>query len=690
MSNDTTYKPAKRRDADFGKGENLDIRTEQERTFNGVKMSDADRKAFLALINNHEVPVEGDAMNLIVNRKKSGEIESFKPYETACFLRFSYGACNIDHVPSWLEYPKGDTRNSNLYLQGQDGLLRTLSHLWREVPMRDVNAVYTALRAQLLYDGKNAFKSDCCTFVTGDGTIFRVNQRAETLDDAVSIIDHVEPEDHVLAGSTMPVIYNPDITSHPLVDAMFDAWGDGNPARTARLIETHYSVPLVKFRGAKKGLILDIDYTGGTGKTVNAGIMQAFFGEGAIRHLTLEQLGNNRFARGQVAPAKIIYDDELTDHTLSAQAASTVKSLVTGSVLDGEIKNEQQLVDCFGQSVIVASNHKFRPSQSEAVLGAWVRRLFVVPWLHVFDTGDPETSKEDNKNLGIDIVDDDDAMSYILNLALDGLRRFVVNGGYTRVPEDDLMAREMLLGVDTVARFLEERDVYGSDWDMPRLVPFGTNGRKTALVFPFGMFDDAKPYYDRLKRQYRRDDPHVDTAHAFDFRCGDIVSTLPDRVDQVGIANDINILYGEYQAWHATQGTGLKGCVSFEKFRENLKRKGYDTYRARNTLLGSQRSRYLVPLDRTDAVGFRDFIAEAQASFVTSQHGDAGSQLHDTTTWRSFAKRTINASPVKSTNAKADDGNMYVSDEDLKNLSQDQLMELARVAVGLRFSGLLG
>ena len=224
---------------------------------------------------------------------------------------------------------------------------------------------------------------------------------------------------------------------------------------------------------------------------------------------------------------------------------------------------------------------------------------------------------------------------------------------------------------------------------MPRLVPFGTNGRQTALVFPLGMWDDAKAYYNKLKSQFKRDDDRADSAHAYDVRSGDIVASLPDHLDAVGFANSIQVIYGEYQAWHSTQGTGMKGCLSLPSFVENLKRKGYERYKARPTV--GSRTRFLVPSNYADAAGFRDFIASAQASFSTSQHGTHYGSLSTTTQFRAFANRVFkNGLPAKASNSRADDGNMYVSDEDLKNLSQDQLMELARVAVGLRFSGLLG
>lgn len=682
------FTPSQRRAVDFGGGDDFELYTQQDQTFNGVKLNDADADAFLALLNNHTVPVHHDIKAQLFDCTKDGEIKRFNAYSTAAFLRFAFGACLIDNAPAWLEYPKGDTRNNNLYLSGTDGLTRTLSHLWRDVSSKDVTAVLTALRAQLLNDDAHSFRSDTCTFVTEDGTIFRVNPLAETEADVVDIIDHIEPDDHVLAGSFIPVSYDPSITSHAVVDDMLDAWSDGDEARRARIIEAHYSVPMVKLRGANKGCVVDADYVGGTGKSVNSRIMSAFLGNDAVCHVSVEALGNSRFALGQAAPAKVIYDDELTDHILSQSAAATLKALVTGSCLNGEVKGVQQLIDCFGQSVILSTNHPFRPSQSEAILGAWLRRLCVIHWKHVFDTGDPDTSTADN-SLETRVTDDPAAMSYILNLALDGLRRFVVNGWYTPVPEDDQMAREMLMGVDTVARFLEEHEPYGIDWKTPRLVPFGHDGRKTALVFPVPMWDDAKTYYSRLKSQVPLHGrvPHADTLFVYNCRTGDIDTSLPLGIDAVGFANDIQMLYGEYQAWHATQGTGSKGCLSLQNFVENLKRKGYARYRAFTQLLGGQR-RFLVPADVTDAATFRRFLADIKDAHLGSHTGPSYSTVRK---WREFAKSTLAASPSGPTDDTlyASDGKLYVSDDDLAQLSQDQLFDLARVAIGLSVSGLL-
>jgi len=528
--------------------------------------------------------IQGGTFNSrVLKYDKSGEeVIGIKVAGMVDFLIAYHNACEIDGIPSWLDFPIGDPRNTNMYFQRVHGMRHTLMHFYEDVTRREAEDVLDVLTARLLDYPDRKYESSMDVFTTKDGTVFKTDIFATKPEDAVRVIGMVSPEHHIVQGDVLNVTYDPSITHNDFVyDALY-TWAGGDINRLWRMIEANFS----------SGLIGPVDFKhwiinygpAGCGKSMPQHMRDALFGSSATRNVVYRHL-KNPFTIGSLAGKRFAYSDETSDAVFDSESCQIVKTLVTGGTIDGELKYENKRVPVRGQACIFCTNHLPKFPQTEASSGNLRRRMLFIRWKHVFDTGDIKTSTHDStwKNKFEDKENKHpEYKSYMFNLILEGCRRLLVNHHYTPVPEDDALALEALDAVDTVAAFLENYPLLGAAWDTPHLVPFGDKYKQFAIVYPRAWTDDeAKKHYQLL---------NIHKASIFDERDG-LLKDIPRdaNVVAVGFTSESDIAYGAYLAWHTGEGTGSKGALSANSFGRELTKKGWSRFKAKSVLSGKNK-----------------------------------------------------------------------------------------------------
>jgi len=182
--------------------------------------------------------------------------------------------------------------------------------------------------------------------------------------------------------------------------------------------------------------------SGANGKSVFYEIMKALLGPHNTSEFTLQSLTDTTgYYRALIADKLVNYASEISGKLESTK----FKSLASGEPMEARLP--------YGQPMIIENYAKLIFNTNELPKdvefnNAFFRRFIIIP----FEVTIPEN--EQNKTLHKEIISEE--LPGVFNWVLDGLKRLLVQKGFSQSPSIDRALEEFRTESDTVKRFIEE------------------------------------------------------------------------------------------------------------------------------------------------------------------------------------------------------------------------------------------
>lgn len=213
--------------------------------------------------------------------------------------------------------------------------------------------------------------------------------------------------------------YNPDAYCKD-IDVLFDNIADNDPEIRARLEELiGYSM----YRSLEKQVAAILVGGGSNGKSTYTKIIRHLLGEGNCAAVELAALSNDRYAPADLYGKLVCMGDDISGEYISDP--STFKSITSGETIRAQQKYQQAFNFSSYATPIFSTNNVPRIKNCD---GGVKRRMMIIPFLHRFDPTAPDFDGGIAFRImfGCDEYTADEAMSYLINLAIKGLHRILV------------------------------------------------------------------------------------------------------------------------------------------------------------------------------------------------------------------------------------------------------------------------
>lgn len=490
----------------------------------------------------------------------------------------------------------------NLYYSGLSGALRLLNRLLPNRTMREAEEFHDQLCAALEFRTDLHFKRERNVLAFKNNVALRINVYARDHDDVVQVMPPITPEDHILASGRLPVNYNPTVTDSKLAIEITEGWSDTYKSdKWWRNIELNFSNPLM-LDYENKGFVVNIG-AGGAGMTAMNKLRKALVGESAIAVGTNGLSGLAKTGDlGTLGNVMAYVVDELPPGPVPAKALAALRTLSTGEEVDNRKYFSQDSEKIGHFAVIVNSNHFPEIPQREARRNSMVRRFHVCQHYKIFDDASVHNTadREARPDKIAEFLSDEDALSCLLNWALEGIARVIVNRGYT-YDAADIAYRDRNLGQqDTISAFFEELGgIYGENWGSPRLYHFGYNDEM--ILYPC--------WYDCKKAIPLSKVMDMTTEHACNGQI--LVDNSNYRLRMVNETGTLYSLYSDY-----CKDAGSTAVLNRKNFKVELLNTGYDEIRVVDPF--GRRAQLIVPAGTDNsAAGFSAFLQSQRDAFAS-------------------------------------------------------------------------
>jgi putative DNA primase/helicase len=262
----------------------------------------------------------------------------------------------------------------------------------------------------------------------------------------------------LLFTSQLPVDWNPD-AYHERADQFLD---EVLPSPEARLlVEEMIGYVLLPDCRCEKAFLLTGG--GGNGKSVFIHWLVTALGGDNVSAVTLQDLGGSRFRLAAIVDKLANVFADLPSEAL--KESGTFKALVSGDEMTAEHKFKTPFTFANRAKLIFSANElPYSPDATDA----FFRRWGIIPFPRAFPEGDPRRDPHLRQKL-----ETPEARSYLLRLAVDGLKRLVENERFTDTPETKEALRQYRLQTDSVRLFVEEECVVAPDMRMKRTYVYG-------------------------------------------------------------------------------------------------------------------------------------------------------------------------------------------------------------------------
>lgn len=191
---------------------------------------------------------------------------------------------------------------------------------------------------------------------------------------------------------------------------------------------------------------------GSNGKSTLLNVVQATFGGPNISNVTLQALAENRFASASLVSKMLNVYADLPRQAI--EESDVFKALVTGDFIEVEQKYRPSFTFKNRAKLIFSANEL--PNSKDLSHG-FFRRWIIVPFPRNFkEDGDADPQLEDKLITA-------EARSYLLLLAVRGLRRLVERGGFPTTAETSSAQEDYLRQCDPVIRFVEDCCIRGGE-----------------------------------------------------------------------------------------------------------------------------------------------------------------------------------------------------------------------------------
>lgn len=306
-----------------------------------------------------------------------------------------------------------------------------------------------------------------------------------------------------IAKNKVPVNYNPG-AYHEVMDKTLDKIACYDK-QLRKLLEEMIGYTLLRRNELGKCFILIGQ--GSNGKSTLLDVIKHFLGEENVSSIALEELGQ-RFKTAELYGKLANIGDDISSKYMEDNAI--FKKLVTGETVNVERKGKDPFDFNNYSKLIFSANEIPRINDTSDGL---MRRLVIVPFNAKFSKDDPDYDPFIKDKLLTD-----EAMEYLLNIALEGLKRVLKNRGFTEVESVTEEIKEYEKRNNPVVAFLDENDIDGETVEETYLKYSGwcyENGLKPLSKNMFGRevkkqgFNSDSTIRDengKQKRIYRRNE----------------------------------------------------------------------------------------------------------------------------------------------------------------------------------------
>lgn len=245
--------------------------------------------------------------------------------------------------------------------------------------------------------------------------------------------------------------------------------------------------------------------SGANGKSTILNLVKKFLGKNNITSIELDKLTTDKFAPAELENKLANIGDDINDSAL--RDTGTIKKLFSGNSILVQRKGERPFnLEPYATHIFSGNTIPRSLDKSDGFYRRWI----LVPFVAEFSTSD-----EDYDPLIEDKITTETALSYLLNLGLEGAQRLIKNGKFTE-PESVIRAlAEYKIENSTVLSWVEDKGldedyftdtpidkIYSDFVDWCKLSGIKTNnvtGKKTfnkEIIAKFGFEDKAKQRAD--------------------------------------------------------------------------------------------------------------------------------------------------------------------------------------------------
>lgn len=242
----------------------------------------------------------------------------------------------------------------------------------------------------------------------------------------------------------LDVVYDETITEHENVDNFMNKVCE-NDQEIIDLMYEMIGYTLIPTSSFHKSFILYGD--GSNGKSTLLDMVIAMIDSKNISSLSLKEINHN-FKLAEITDKLANIGDDISDEYISD--SSIFKKLVTGEEITVERKHEQPYSIRNTATLMFATNNL--PDMADKSSGM-IRRLSVVPFNAWITREDPDFDP-----FIIDKLTTDEAKSYLLNRALEGLERVFYNQGFTEPRVVKELMDDYYREINNVLQFMDIRD----------------------------------------------------------------------------------------------------------------------------------------------------------------------------------------------------------------------------------------
>lgn len=242
----------------------------------------------------------------------------------------------------------------------------------------------------------------------------------------------------------LPVVYNPNAYSEDL-DCMLEKLFC-NDQKVMDLFEEMVGYCLIRNNKYHKAFML---YgSGSNGKSTILGLLKEFLGDSNYSAIELNKL-SDRFTTAQIENKLANIGDDINSNMM--RDTGTLKKLFSGDSLQAERKSETPFTLKPYATMLFSCNEI--PKSRDKTDGLYRR------WLFIPFNAKISRSDDDYDPMIQDKITTEEALSYLLNLAIRGARRLIANNGFTEPESVQDMLEQYQIDNSSTLTWIEEQEI---------------------------------------------------------------------------------------------------------------------------------------------------------------------------------------------------------------------------------------
>lgn len=191
---------------------------------------------------------------------------------------------------------------------------------------------------------------------------------------------------------------------------------------------------------------------GANGKSTFLDMLKNLLGQINYSSLDLAEL-DERFSTVTMSGKLANIGDDISDDFLQGRAISTFKKIVSGNQVKAEYKGQDAFF--FNPYTKLYFSANSLPRTKSKGFNAILRRLVIIPFNATFSKEDPDFDPYITYKLKDEMV-----MKYLIQLAIKGLKRIIINRGFTESKKVEKELEEYEISNNPILLWLQEKELF--------------------------------------------------------------------------------------------------------------------------------------------------------------------------------------------------------------------------------------